>query len=80
MTDLIDLNDERARRDAPDRDCIRHDEYGRPLYLFTASYMRGDAEYSLEFWAYNFDDAQATVDGMNSGITLDGQRYGTVPL
>lgn len=79
MTDPIDLGAERNRRVTPDADCINRDEYGRPLYLFTASYRRADGgEYGVHFWAYDLADAQAAVAGMNTGMTLDGQVYRTV--
>lgn len=80
MTDEpIDLAAARMRRDGPDADCIRTDEYGRPLYLFTASYMRGNSEFALEFWCYDEADAREAVEAMNTGITFYGQLMGRVP-
>ena len=74
--DLISLSAERDRRTAPDADCVKPDEYGRPLYLFSASYRRHDGrEFSINFWAYDLADAQDAVAGMNTGMTLDGQIY-----
>ena len=74
MTDIIDLTAERDKRDGPDADCITHDEYGRPLYTFIAEYRRGDATFSIEFWAYDQDDAQAALAAIERAAYERGVR------
>ena len=80
MTDPIDLSAERDKREGPDPEYVKRDEYGRPLYTFIAEYRRGDATFSIEFWAYDQDDAQAAVAAMNTGVTLVGQVYWRTPV
>jgi hypothetical protein len=79
MSDPIDLASVRAAKEQPDPEFVRKDEYGRPLYCFTAEYRRGDATYGLNFWAYDAEDAATAVAAMNTGIVLLGQVYSHVP-
>lgn len=80
MTDIINLTAERDKRDSPDADCITHDEYGRPLYTFSAEYQRGDRTFAFDFVAYSMEDAQEAVAAMNTGVTLAGQVYKRMPV
>lgn len=79
MGDFIDLDAERARRDQPDPEFVRKDEFGRNLYTFAASYCRPDGrKFSIEFLAYDQADAEDAVAGMNLGLTYDGQIFSQV--
>lgn len=76
MTDPIDLSAERNRREAPTSQFVRKDEYGRPLYRYFAEYTRDDGQvYAVDFWACDFDDAEAICESMSRGVTLKGQIF-----
>lgn len=76
---VIDLSERRAAREAPDADCIRHDDFGRPLYLFGLQYRFAEALWAIDLWAYSFDDAAARVAAMRDSLTVFGQIMGHVP-
>jgi hypothetical protein len=79
MSEIIDLSQRRNAKEQPDADCIRKDEYGRPLYLFALEYQMPDGAYGTEVWAYSFEDAEARVTAMRSSLSVLGQMYGFVP-
>ena len=78
MTDIVDLSQYRAAREQPDADCVRHDEYGRPLYLFSYEFGHADGKiYSFNFWAYDLGDAEAKLASIKSSARIVGQIYAT---
>lgn len=77
--DIIDLNAERNKRVEPDPKFVKHDDYGRKLYVFTCSYSMEDRRYCIEIWAYDFPDAEAKVAAMQESLQVDGQLFGEVP-
>jgi hypothetical protein len=79
MTDIIDLQHERAARDQPDADCVRKDDYGRPLYLFALEYKMDGHTWSNDVWAYSWEDAENRVAAMRSSLEVRGQLMGFVP-
>jgi hypothetical protein len=79
MSDIIDLNAERSKRDQPDPEFVRKDDFGRPLYTFLLSYEMGGSQWCAEIWAYSFEDAEARVAAMRESLKVDGQAYSTVP-
>lgn len=79
MTDIIDLNERRSANEKPDAACVRQDDYGRSLYLFSLEYEMSDGAYSTEVWAYSFSDAEQRVSAMRESLTVRGQMYGFVP-
>lgn len=81
LTDTpIDLTAERQRREQPDRQFVTADEYGRPLYTFTAMYKRADGgRYAFHFLAYDQADAEDAIAGMNAGVEYGGQVFSEVP-
>lgn len=76
---IINLTTERAKREAPDPEFVRHDDYGRPIYCFTCSYDMGDRRFCTEVWAYDWPDAEARVAAMREGMKVEGQIYSVVP-
>lgn len=78
--DVIDLNERRNARERPDADCVRKDDFGRPVYLFTLSWSRDGKDYGTELWAYDEADAQKHVAAMRESLKYDGQIYSIVPL
>lgn len=79
MTEPIDLAAERDKREQPDPQFVRQDDYGRKLFLFLLSYEMGGSRWCAEVWAYDFDDAATRVAAMRGSLTLDGQAFETVP-
>lgn len=80
MTDkVVDLTAERNKREAPDPEFVRKDDYGRPLYMFLLSYEMDGRRWATEAWAYDFADAEARVTGMRASLKVDGQAFGCIP-
>ncbi len=79
VTDIVDLHAERNKREAPDTDCQRKDEFGRPLYLFAFHWFRDGHQYGNTLWAYSAEDAQAHIEAMRGSLAYDGQIFGMVP-
>lgn len=80
MSDVIDLNERRAAKDAPDADCVRRDDYGRPLYLFFLQYeMEGSLWAGVDVWAYSFEDAENRVQAMRQSLVVLGQAHSIIP-
>ena len=79
MTDIIDLNAERNKRDGPDADCVRKDEYGCPLYLFALEYKMDGGTWGAEVWAYSWEDAESRVAAMRESLVVSGQMMAMVP-
>lgn len=77
--DVIDLNAERSKREQPDPQFVRQDDFGRPLYEFLLSYRMDEKSWSITVWAYSFEDAGNRVAAMRESLKLDGQLYGRVP-
>lgn len=79
MADVIDLTAERNRRDGPDADHIRQDEYGRPLYEFVFDYRMDDGTYTFSLFAYDWEDAERRAKAISQGVVLVGQLHQVVP-
>lgn len=79
MTDVVDLTAERNRRAQPDPEFVRKDDFGRPLYTFLLSYEMDGSRWTIEVWAYSFEDAENRVAAMRETLNLDGQAYSAVP-
>jgi hypothetical protein len=80
MTDIVDLNAERNKREQPDPEFIRKDEYGRPLYCFIGSYEHDGKRFGgVEVWAYDAEEAQARFVSMRETAEYDGQLFSVVP-
>ena len=77
--EIIDLNAERSKREQPDAEFVRHDDYGRPLYLLLLGYEMDSSSWSTEVWAYDFPDAEKRVEAMRASLTVNGQAFGQVP-
>ncbi|MCB1470899.1 MAG: hypothetical protein KDK08_27910 [Rhizobiaceae bacterium] len=75
MTPIINLGAERARRDGPDAEFVRKDEFGRTLYCFITTYQDGEACFSLDLWAYDFADAERRVCNIKASLELAGQVF-----
>jgi hypothetical protein len=74
MSDAIDLAAERDKRNGPDAEHVRKDDFGRTLYRYLLSYeMDGETWGGVDVWAYSMDDAQKRVDAMRATVKLDGQ-------
>lgn len=79
MSNTIDLGAARAARERPDADCVRKDDYGRPLYLFALEYKMDGKTWGTDVWAYSWDDAENRVAGMRESLTVLGQIQAIVP-
>jgi len=79
MTDIIDLSTERNARERPSPDYIRKDDYGREMGLFSLEYWMDDAEWTINLWAYSFDDAEKRVSAMRESLQVSGQIHEVIP-
>lgn len=78
MTDILNLDAEREKRDGPDAENVFLDPMtGEKWYRFTASYEIDDDEFSIDFWALDQADAERRLAVMNGGLTYTGQMWGT---
>lgn len=73
---VIDLAAHRPDPNAPDADCLRHDDAGQQLQLYALSYRMGDAYWATEVWAYSLTDAEARVAAMRESLAVAGQIVG----
>lgn len=72
---FIDLTAERARREKPDAEFTRRDDFGRPMGLFALDYQFGGKDWTTELWAYSAEDAAARVEAMRHSLTVAGQLH-----
>lgn len=79
MSSIIDLNERRNAKEAPDAEFARKDDFGRPLYMFTLNYEMDGASWGAELWAYSAEDAEARVTAMRSSLKVMGQVYRIIP-
>jgi hypothetical protein len=84
VTDIFDISKIRQQRQAeadgvPDPDCVRHDEYGRPLYCYIIEYHHQGATYSLDLWCYSEAEAIDHMLSIAAGASYVGQKLGIIP-
>lgn len=79
MTTILDLSAERAKRNAPDADCVKTDSDGRPLGLFALDYVMDGKTWSVDLWAYSFADAEARCAAMRESAAIGGQLKAIIP-
>lgn len=75
---VVDLSRVRAARERPDREHIRRDDYGRPMYRYALSYEMDGKDWCTEVWAYSFEDAEARVAAMARTLVVQGQIHAEV--
>lgn len=77
MTDVVDLEAERLKRDRPNKEFIAEDLFGRTMYAFLAEYKYDGQWHGISFFAYDADDAESRVKAMmaSGGVELRGQMY-----
>jgi hypothetical protein len=76
----IDLNEVRNARAQPDPQFIRKDDYGRPMFTYTCSYVMGGKSWALDIWAYDDEDAEARVAGIRESLKCDGKVFAIIPV
>ncbi|TBY41601.1 hypothetical protein [Rhizobium leguminosarum] len=79
MPDVIDFQAERDRRNGPDEQFRTVDQAGRPMFAFLAEYETDAGIFCVNFFAYDFADAELRVSSMRSSLTLAGQIYAEIP-
>lgn len=79
MSDVIDLNERRNAKEAPDAEFVRKDDFGRQMYCFLLDYEMDDASWSAEVWAYTAEDAERRVAAMRRSLKCMGQTFTMVP-
>lgn len=79
MTNIIDLSAHRPDPNAPDADCVTTDMQGRKMFLFALSFEHGGSAWGMQFWAYDFADAEARVQSARSSLKVLGQMSSIVP-
>jgi len=80
MGETVDLSVERDKRNGPDAEHVRKDDFGRPMYRYLLSYeMDGDKWTGVHVWAYSWEDAEKRVAAIKASVTLDGQAMRCEP-
>jgi hypothetical protein len=79
VPDVIDFQSERDRRNGPDEQFLTVDQAGRPMFAFLAEYVIDGSTFAINFFAYDFADAELRVSSMREGLTLAGQIFAEVP-
>lgn len=79
MSETIDLEMERNKREQPAPDHIRRDDFGRPLYEFLLGYEAQGSHWSTSIWAYDEADAMEKVEGMRRTLEYRGQIFSVFP-
>jgi len=72
---VIDLQQIKAAREAPDTDCTERDQYGRPMKRFGLEYEMGGKLFVVHIDAYDLEDAERHAKAMREGISVYGQIY-----
>jgi hypothetical protein len=75
VTDIIDIAEERQRRDRPDPEHVRCDDFGREMYEFGLNYEFDGDSWTVSLWAYDADDAHSRVSAMKRTLTCFGQIF-----
>jgi hypothetical protein len=76
MSNIIHISQRRSDIEKPEEDCIKHDEYGRPLYLFAYEFDHADGKtYSFDFWAYDIMDAEGKLASIKYSAKIAGQIF-----
>lgn len=75
----ICLTSERNKREQPDPEFLRKDDFGQPLYLFALEYRMDGGTWSAQVWAYSREDAENRVAAMRESLAVRGQLFGMVP-
>lgn len=76
---IIDLTKERGKREAPDADFVRCDQFGRPVFSFLLDYELDGNTFSVTVWAADFDDAERHAKALTAGATVAGQIHQEIP-
>lgn len=76
---IINLDAERGKRDAPDAEFVRRDQYGRPVFSFLLDYELDGRTYSVTIWAADFADAERHAAALTAGVTVAGQIHQEIP-
>lgn len=76
---VVDLDAERAKREQPDPEFVKQDDFGRPMYLFGLDYKMDGKSWGTQLWAYDFADAEARAAAMRESLAVYGQIMSEVP-
>jgi len=60
---------------SPDPDCITTDCASRDMFLFAIDWQHDDRNWTVQIWAYDWDDAEARIASMRKSLTVFGQVY-----
>jgi hypothetical protein len=75
VSDIIDLNAEREKRDGPDKELVTMID-GEKWFIYVADYVGPDGkEYSFRFWARSPEDALTRLHCIKDTGTFSGQLY-----
>lgn len=76
---IVDLQQVKEQREAPDADCLLRDVRGKPMGLFSFEYRLDGRTWSFQIEAYSHDDAESRIAAIRQGVEFVGQlsRAGT---
>lgn len=81
MMDVIDLNERRNAKSAPEPDCVFVAvEDGKPVkyFKFSGSYEFADKGWIVHIWATDQQQAEAKMTAL-AGVKYDGQIFAEIP-
>ncbi len=70
---IVDLDQIRAQREAPDADCLRRDQHGRPMGVYGFEYQVDGRTWSFSIEAYSHEDAERHMAAIRQGVNFVGQ-------
>ena len=70
---IVDLQQVKEQREAPDPDCLLRDHLGRPMGLFGFEYEVDGRKWSFRLKAYSHEDAEKHIEAIREGVTFLGQ-------
>jgi hypothetical protein len=79
MSDIIDIAEERRRRESPDAEHVRRGDDGRLYYRFGCEYEFDGNTWTFDVWALDVADAEARIAAIRAGGRVSGQIHATVP-
>ena len=75
----LETSAERAKRNAPDADCVKTDIEGRQMGIFALDYVMDGRTWSVDLWAYSFEDAENRAVAMRETAVIGGQIKAIIP-
>lgn len=77
---ILDFSAEKGKREAPDAEFRKTDDFGRPMFSYLLGYEFDGGHWSTTIWAYSAEDAAKRVAAMRETLTCDGQIFTMIEM